>query len=141
MRIPRFVPLLVAVPLLAVAVLFIVGQIRAVEGFRPVKGRVIGVASTSCGGSGGHTCWRPVVEYSLDGRTVHTLRSQDRLRAEPDIGSELALLVNPRMPGDARIDSRDGLWNASIVAAILAGLLFLFAAAYAFIPRKYMTTP
>jgi len=79
-----------------------------------------------------------VVEYSLDGRTTRTLRSSDRLRTRPEIGAGIALLVNPRNQDDARINSPDGLWNTSIVVAFLAGLFFLFAAAYGFMPRKYM---
>ena len=138
MKIPRFLPLLLALPILAMAALLVVGQTLQVEGFLPVMGRVTEVTSTSCGNSGQHTCWRPVVEYSLDGRTTRTLRSSDRLRTRPEIGAGIALLVNPRNQDDARINSPDGLWNTSIVVAFLAGLFFLFAAAYGFMPRKYM---
>ena len=136
MKIPRFLPLVLALPVLAMAALLVVGQKRQLEEFLPVMGRVTEVSSTSCGNSGQHTCWRPVVEYSLDGRTTRTLRSSDRLSTRPEIGAGIALLVNPRNQDDARINSRDGLWNTSIVVAFLAGLFFLFGAAYGFMPRK-----
>lgn len=136
MKIPRFLPLVLALPVLAMAALLVAGQKRQLEEFLPVMGRVTEVSSTSCGNSGQHTCWRPVVEYSLDGRTTRTLRSNDRLSTRPEIGAGIALLVNPRNQDDARINSHDGLWNTSIVVAFLAGLFFLFAAAYGFMPRK-----
>lgn len=138
MRLPRFLLLIFAVPVVAIAILFVAGQRREVAGFQAVKGRVIEVSSTSCGKSGQHTCWRPVVEYSLDGRTTHILRSRDRLSSQPDLGAEIELLVNPNAPEDARIDSRDGHWGPSIAVLLFAGIFFFIALAYSFVPRKYM---
>ncbi|MGW8390647.1 DUF3592 domain-containing protein [Pseudoduganella sp. HUAS MS19] len=138
MRIPRFLPLIFAVPVVAIAILFVAGQRREVAGFQAVKGRVIEVSSTSCGKNGQHTCWQPVVEYSLNGGTTHILRSRDRLGLKPGLGSEIELLVNPIAPEDARIDNRDGHWGASIAVVLFAGIFLTMALAYGFVPRKYM---
>lgn len=138
MRVPRFLPLVLAAPFLAVALLFVAGKRQEVADFVAAKGKVTELSSASCGSSGRHTCWRPVIAYSLDGKTVHILRSTDKLNTKPEIGSELELLVNPGNPDDARIDSYDGHWGSSVVTASIAGLFFLFALAYGVIPRKYM---
>lgn len=138
MRLPRFLPLFFAVPILAIAILFALGKRQEVSGFLEIKGRVVEVSTTSCGNNGRHTCWRPTIEYSLDGNTKRTLRSTDRLSSEPSLGSELDLLVNPDDPDDVRIDSVDGQWEASLVLGFLAGMFFLISVAYSVIPTKYM---
>jgi hypothetical protein len=88
-----------------------------------VPGRVVDLVRR---GRPGHHTWSPVVEYAYEGATRSFTSSFSSKPPAWKPGDDLTVLVQPDVPGEARIDSFGALWLLPMLCAAF-GLLLVAA--------------
>lgn len=70
----------------------------------------------------------PVVEYATADGEALTVTGRTGYTTRPyETGDRVSVLVNPREPGQARLDSTFGVWGSSIVLGGLGALFLLIS--------------
>src|ERR1700722_4732355 len=141
MGIRRYVPLFLAVPLLALPIGDVLLKRQEIAGFVHDEGTVVSLVPTSCGQGAGRHCWYPIIEYQVVPGKRNRIQSDVASSPAPAIGSAITLLVNPRDRYDARVAGLFGYWFRSLITSILALAFFLLAVLAVVFPQFNVRAP
>lgn len=141
MGLRRYVPLFLALPLLALPIGDVLLKRQEISGFVHDEGTVVSLVPTSCGEGAGHRCWYPIIEYQLGPGKKNLIRSDVASYPAPVIGSAITLLIDPRNRYDARVAGLSGYWFPSLITSTIAFAFILLAVLAVVFPQFNVRAP
>jgi hypothetical protein len=140
MRLRRYVPLLLVLPLDVLVIGQIAMQRREVANFTHELGYIVALQPATCASrSGTNRCVREIVEYSVDASRSNRIRSDVAEYPPPVKGSAVEVLVSRSNRYDARIAGLDQYYLSSTINGFICASFTLIAVLATVFPQMNVT--